>query len=294
MNFLLRVLSLTLSLACLVSPTWGRPAFKKCDYRARNFNTISSIYNLTVYPNQVPIIFGGAGNVPDGLFSHSVAGRVYPVGNFKGFEDSIEYFFALAPLPQGNIKSAAITSYKITSFTSGCRNVAASVVYLYSSVVDPASPDFGKPLAPLKQVAFWRFDGQGAVVKYDAWIPSLDRWIELIDGTPSTDPTYEMQTIQRVCATAQLTCSGPNQQWGSVEECVADLSQRKYGSYSNAWGDNIVCRTIHLVLTQARPDHHCPHVGPTGGGKCVDVPYPEDFLSDEDLYGDLVGETFTC
>lgn len=63
-----------------------------------------------------------------------------------------------------------------------------------------------------------------------------------------------MQTIQRVCGTAQITCDGPYAQWGSVEECVADLSQRPHGRYSDAWGDNVVCRTIHLVLTQARPD----------------------------------------
>lgn len=136
-----------------LSPVWARPGQKKCDYRARNLETISSIYNLTVYPNQVPIIFGGAQNVPEHLFSQDVAGRVYPVGNFQGFEDSIEYFFALAPLPQGNVQSAAITSYKITSFSSGCPNVASSVVYLYPSIVDPSSPDNGKALAPLKQVS---------------------------------------------------------------------------------------------------------------------------------------------
>lgn len=153
MNLLFQVWSTVFILASLVSPAWTRPGSTRCDYRARNYDTISSIYNLTVYPNQVPIIFNGAGNVPEGLFSHDVVGRVYPVGNFKGFEDSIEYFFALAPLPQGNVQSAAITSYKITSFTSGCRDVAASVVYLYASVVDPSSPDHGKPLAPLKQVS---------------------------------------------------------------------------------------------------------------------------------------------
>ena len=137
----------------LLAPVWARPGHRKCDYRARNLDTVSSIYNLTVYPNQVPIIFGGAGNVPEHLFSQDVVGRVYPVGTFEGFEDSIEYFFALAPLPQGNVKSAAITSYKITSFSSGCPNVAASVVYLYPSVVDESSPDNGKALAPLKQVS---------------------------------------------------------------------------------------------------------------------------------------------
>lgn len=153
MNLLFQVWSTVFILASLASPAWTRPGSSRCDYRARNHDTISSIYNLTVYPNQVPIIFNGAGNVPEGLFSHDVVGRVYPVGNFEGFEDSIEYFFALAPLPQGNVQSAAITSYKITSFTSGCPDVAASVAYLYASVIDPTSPDYGKPLAPLKQVS---------------------------------------------------------------------------------------------------------------------------------------------
>jgi hypothetical protein len=152
MNLLLRALSVALILAFLAPPAEARPGRQKCDYRARNFDTISSIYNLTVYPNQVPIILGGAENVPPGLFSEDVAGRVYPVGNFEGFANSIEYFFALAPLPQGNRRGAAISRYKIASFTSGCRDVAASVVYLYSTVVDPESPDFGQPLAPLKQV----------------------------------------------------------------------------------------------------------------------------------------------
>lgn len=67
-----------------------------------------------------------------------------------------------------------------------------------------------------------------------------------------------MQTIQRICRVTQLTCRGDNEQWGSVEECVADLSQRPYGRYSDAWGDNVVCRTIHLVLTQSRPDVSLP------------------------------------
>jgi hypothetical protein len=122
------------------------------DWRTRNFNTISSIYNLTVYPNQLPIIQHGGAGVPPGLFSNDVVGRVDPVGDFVGFEDSIEYFFALAPLPQGNGASSAITSYKITEFSSECEGIASSVVYLYCSVVNPGSPNHGKPLPPLKQV----------------------------------------------------------------------------------------------------------------------------------------------
>jgi hypothetical protein len=169
--FSARLLSLTYVLAFLISsthswPIWWPPWKGKgghhgpgsdpdqdFDFQERNFNTISRIYNLTVFPNQLPIIQRGGAGVPPGLFNKDVVGRVDPVGDFEGFEHSIEYFFALAPLPQGNGASSAITSYKITEFSSACANVAASVVYLFCSVVNPGSPNHGKPLPPLKQVS---------------------------------------------------------------------------------------------------------------------------------------------
>ncbi|KAH6847224.1 hypothetical protein B0I37DRAFT_139729 [Chaetomium sp. MPI-CAGE-AT-0009] len=278
-------------------PKW-LPHFKsqrpQDDYAKRNFKTVSSIYNLTVYPNQLPIFQHGSAAVPDGLFSKKVVGRVDPVGNFTGFEDSIEYFFALSPFPQGNAAKAAITGYKITEFSSQCRGVAASVVYLYCSVVDPGSPDHGKRLPPLKQIAFWRFDEHGAVVKYDALIANLNSWFEATVGADVTDQHFRAASIEQICAASQMRCRGPNTQWHSIEECVATLSKKRYGSYDEAWGDNIVCRSIHLVLTQVRPDHHCAHVGESGGGKCVEVSYPENYFADETLYGEPPGQTFMC
>lgn len=290
------VLGVAYVTASLVSPAWGWPHWKshRENYRDRNFKTISSIYGLTVYPNQLPILqYGGAG-VPPGLFSKDVVGRVDPVGNFTGFEHSIEYFFALSPLPQANAVKAAITSIKISEFSSECADVAASVVYLYTSVVNPGCADHGTPLPPLKQVAFWRFDKHGAVLKYDAWIPNLNSWVQSTSPAPLTDPQFQLQNIQQVCAVTQMRCTGANAQWDSIDQCVVTLLQRPYGNYDEAWGDNIVCRNIHLVLTQVRPDVHCPHVGPTGGGKCVNVPYPKNYFADEMLYGDKVGQTFMC
>jgi hypothetical protein len=240
------------------TPTKWLPHFKsqrpQHDYAKRNFKTISSIYNLTVYPNQLPIFQAGGAGVPEGLFNKDVVGRVDPVGNFTGFEHSIEYFFALSPLPQGNPAKAAITGYRIAEFSSQCRDVAASVVYLYCSVVNPGCADHGKPLPPLKQVAFWRFDRHGAVLKYDAWIPNLNSWVEATTAAYIADPQFRAASIEQICGATQMRCSGPNKQWSSVGECVAALSEKQYGSYDEAWGDNIVCRSIHLVLTQVRPD----------------------------------------
>jgi hypothetical protein len=220
----------------------------------RNFRTVSSIYNLTVYPHQLPIFQAGGAGVPKGLFNQNVRGRVDPVGNFTNFEDSIEYFFALSPLPAGNPAKAAITGYQITEFSSQCKEVAASVVYLYCSVWNPGCADHGKPLPPLKQVAFWRFDKKGAVLNYDAWIPNLNSWVAQTTASNATQAQARAGTIYQICAATQMRCTGANTQWNSVEECVTTLSTKPYGNYDEAWGDNIVCRSIHVVLTQVRPD----------------------------------------
>jgi hypothetical protein len=145
------LLFLSISLACLIPATWAWPIGMNRHER-RNFKTLESIYNLTIFPNQLPILAQGAAAVPNGLFNQNIVGRVDPVGNFTGFDDSVEYFFALAPVPLANLASEAITRIQLTEFSSACPSVAASVVYLFTSVVNPGSPDNGKPLPPLKQV----------------------------------------------------------------------------------------------------------------------------------------------
>lgn len=146
-------------LACLIPSTWSLPwkvkpgkHYGQRNWEQRNFDTVKKIYELTVYPNQLPILQQGAAAVPPGLFNEDATGRVDPVGNFSGFEDSIEYFFALAPVPSTNAASTAISRIQITEFSSACPDVAASVVYLFCNVVDQ-SADNGKTLAPLKEVS---------------------------------------------------------------------------------------------------------------------------------------------
>src|SRR5437764_2068348 len=88
-------------------------------------------------PTNSPILQHGAAGVPPGLFNQNATGRVDPLGNFTGFQDSVEYFFALAPVPQASPKSQAFSSIQLTEFTSGCPDVAASVVFFFTSVVTP-------------------------------------------------------------------------------------------------------------------------------------------------------------
>lgn len=119
----------------------------------RNFQTIRNIYNLTVYPNNLAIHTGAPDAIPPGLFNTNATGRITPVGNFTGFTDSVEYFFALAPIPSSSNNNLAIYKSDVVQYTSGCRDIAASVVYLYAGRVDPTTGNYvGNQTTVLVQV----------------------------------------------------------------------------------------------------------------------------------------------
>jgi hypothetical protein len=89
----------------------------------------------------------------------TAVGRVSPVGEFAGFNDSIEYFFALAPVPSDpEFQGVAIYQADVVEFTSGCAEVAASVVYLRTGKVDPETGvvDSKVPVSTLTQVSIGR------------------------------------------------------------------------------------------------------------------------------------------
>lgn len=118
----------------------------------RNLKTIQSIYNFTVFPNNVGIIESDGKSLPAGLFSEFATGRVSPLGNFTGFTDSVEYFFALAPVPSESSFFQGITKAEVVEFTSGCDEVAASTVHLTVSVINPNATNNGEIVGTIKQV----------------------------------------------------------------------------------------------------------------------------------------------
>jgi len=290
---------LSLAAATLCFPTTKET--RTTSYVKRNLHTIRSIYNLTVYPNNVPILTKGASAVPPGLFSSDATGRVDPLGNFTGFDDSIEYFFGLSPTPQPNPTGVAVYEAEVVEFTSGCADIASSVVYLKAGIVDAqtAQPIPGGNTTILKQIAFWRFDENGLVLQYDAYIANLQLWTVTATGIDySQRPIQEGAISRQICPQILQRCTGENEQYPDTTTCIADLSQKPFGSFDEVWGDNDVCRIIHLLLTPIRPEVHCPHVGPKGGSapnnyKCVDINFnePSYYTNDQQLFG---GEKFFC
>lgn len=151
-------------------------------------------------------------------------------------------------------------------------------------------------ITKLKQVAFWRFDDSGAVLYYDAWIPNLAAFQSTwAGGADFNNRLVQLGAIRQLCPVIQEKCTGVNQQYSSTLACELHIAGLPFGSFDEVWGNNYVCRGVHTLLTAIRPDVHCPHVGPTGGMKCVDVPYNSYYFDDADLFlGYPEGGAFKC
>lgn len=123
----------------------------KLSYQQRNLDTITKIYQRNVYPTNLEFIANGPSSVPAGLFNQEATGRITPLGNFTGFNDSTEYFFALSPVPQAPT-FYGFSKIQIVEFQSQCPGVASSVVYLTMSVFNPGAANNGQVIGTLKQV----------------------------------------------------------------------------------------------------------------------------------------------
>lgn len=183
--------------------------------------------------------------------------------NAAGFDDSTEYFFGLSPIPTPPTYDV-LSKAQVVEFTSGCPSIAASVVYFTTSVFNPNATNNGQYLSTLKQVAFWEFDRNGAVFKYDAWNPTLRLYSSAATGvlgnTDQLSPANQTSAIQTLCGTTQHLCQGNNTQYTDVEDCVKTLSAKPFGDPDNFWSDSVRCRQLHVLLARIRPAVSPPSV----------------------------------
>ena len=121
------------------------------NWQQRNYDTVRAIYNLPIFPNTQAFLKQGVSAIPPGLFNANATGRITPVGNFSGLEDSVEYFFGLTPPVQPPLFDTWSRA-EIASFSSGCPEVASSVVYGETTGVVPNASTFGQKISTIKQV----------------------------------------------------------------------------------------------------------------------------------------------
>jgi hypothetical protein len=83
-------------------------------------------------------------------------------------------------------------------------------------------------------MVFWRFDANGAVEKYQAWSPNLQAWTKASTGIDYSNMTIQQMAPLGLCPQIQNLCTGPNQQFDSVEDCSTELATKPFGTFDEA------------------------------------------------------------
>lgn len=71
----------------------------------------------------------------------------------------------------------------------------------------------------------------------------------------------EAGTTLDICQGIMSTCTGPLQQYESVEECVSYIDSRNSPCPFPYSSDTFRCRSLHLFNSYIDPAYHCPHTG---------------------------------
>lgn len=70
------------------------------------------------------------------------------------------------------------------------------------------------------------------------------------------------------CDTIAAHCTGENQQYGSLQTCLATCATFMPGQPEDTGGNTLGCRSYHAGAAADMPEIHCTHAGPGGGGPC--------------------------
>ena len=201
-------------------------------------------------------------------------GRVDITRNFPGRELNTEYLFGLFTDPTSVSLLSLPVSYEITEFTAHDYIAAATTVVMFNSTLFDM-------MVPVTIDTFIAWNDRREILQYDATF----RWFGfLLDtliaaaarklGSPSVAEaitTLAHTLATGICQVHDKHCTGASKQYGDTTECINFLTGGiRFGKDYELGRNTLLCRSVHQQMVQFRPEVHCPHIGPSGGGMCVD------------------------
>ncbi|KAF2405160.1 hypothetical protein EJ06DRAFT_525706 [Trichodelitschia bisporula] len=234
----------------------------------------TKFWDAFMYPNNV----AEAKSINSSLLAPNVLGRVDVTRTFDGPELNTEYLFGLfatlALNPGATTLLGYPVSYEIVHFAAS-QNIASASTIIMFNLTSVAR------LVPIEIDTWNMWNAQGQVVEYDATF----RWFQFFFDNflglamPLLGTTTPQQTITilqpliatGICRTHTEYCTGENQQYDNATDCFNFLSAKtRFGTAYELGRDTLLCRMVHENMIPYRPEVHCPHIGPSGGGMCVD------------------------
>lgn len=230
-------------------------------------NVTRTIYKLTEYPNNLPILSGQLDLHP--FISPDSHSRFTPAGEFTGFEGFIEYYYGL-----GSTRAGFVQETKFRTIACDNNVVHFRVDLLFNQLENPLAPPIA--LFNFTHFGFFVFNKQNLIEVADVTFANMGITADIpadavVVIPPNPEPIRTRDAfIAGLCFQVMPTfCTGANQQFSDPNECLGFMYSIPWGSFDRGNSNTLTCRLIHSGLVAARPDVHCKHVGPTGGGKCI-------------------------
>lgn len=126
-------------------------------------------------------------------------------------------------------------------------------------------------------VRFQRSAWYSDVTSYD-YVPTVAKKLNIKPEavTPQNiNDVVAAGAIKIICPTVMDVCKGANQQYKDLNECNTFLQTLPVGQAYELGQNTISCRLMHSNMVRLRPDVHCPHLGKTGGGMCIQRDYSQ-------------------
>ena len=252
-----------------------------CKYGPGNF-TVDELWELNqnfwtsfIEPNN----HAQAQSINSTFFAEDILGRIDATRDFDGRELNTEYVYGLFDQLSLNPGTFALIgqpqNFTVTQFVAHDNIVSTTVLLdFYFAIVDKHYPI---------EIGVWfTYNSNKEISQYDAtFLRYLDwqfadmfaRGMQIFNI--SNEATFEGfvtgQLAKSICTTHATYCNGTNQQYASTAECNAFLTNGSIplGTPYQLGMDTVACRSLHQAMLPYRPDVHCPHVGPTGGGYCT-------------------------
>jgi hypothetical protein len=204
-----------------------------------------------------------------------VQGRVDITRTFDGAELNTEYVFGLFSDPSLVGFVGIPVAYEIRQFAASENIVSASTIVTYNDTT------FGIQF-PVTIDTFMTWDTTTKqITQYDATF----KWFGFLLDTLITEAalwinaTSHDQAIEFLAKTYATSlcdrhanyCHDKNQQYTDSTSCHDFVTKQiRFGQAFELGGNTLLCRMVHVGMIKFRPDVHCSHIGPSGGGMCVD------------------------
>ncbi|CZR57617.1 uncharacterized protein PAC_07506 [Phialocephala subalpina] len=233
-----------------------------------------NFFDNFLYPNSTR----QAKTINSTLLADDIQGRIDITRTFDGAELNTEYLFGLFANLASNPNSLSLlgipVSYELLHFAANEYITSSATRFMFNFT------SLGIVL-PVEIDGWHTWNEKGQLTQYDA---SFKYWQWMVDtviaaAAPLLNTTTPAATVAAltsglaasVCATSTQYCTGTNLQYANNTACLQYLTQDiRFGEAYELGRNTLLCRMVHQNMVPYRPDVHCPHIGPTGGGMCTD------------------------